>query len=397
MGNGVFRTVYVTFRIAHRDLLDFWKAKMLLAVSMFMPILLMAMFGFMFAPATTPWNNPYKNAPMALVVYDQGSFAFQVADEFKEMGSSTNLFSVRDFPTFESARAQIVAGNLLGVVVIPLGFSDALQSRRQASVLVTVDDTNPQLAATMYSEASSIINQISANLSASIIAKADPAIDPAWLSEPVSSERRDLVSGVTNSFEFLAPGFMALTVVMGTLVGLGSAIAREREQGTIDGMMAAPVQREAIVIGKILAQSARGIIQGFTILGLSIILFGVRVYGNPGLLVFVMLLGVISFVGVGVVMTSLAADQETATMMSFLLQFPMMFLSGVIFPIQQLPGWLQYIGKILPLYYAADALRKVMILNASLAAIMPDIVILIVYMVLTMTAAIPLFEKAMKR
>lgn len=58
---------------------------------------------------------------------------------------------------------------------------------------------------------------------------------------------------------------------------------------------------------------------------------------------------------------------------------------------------MQYIGKGLPLYYAADALRKVIILNASLAVIMPDVLILIVYMFLTMTLAIPLFERAMRR
>jgi ABC-2 type transport system permease protein len=75
----------------------------------------------------------------------------------------------------------------------------------------------------------------------------------------------------------------------------------------------------------------------------------------------------------------------------------MMFISGILFPIDQLPGWMQYIGKGLPLYYAADALRKVIILNAGLAAIMPDVLILIVYTVLTMALAIPLFERAMRR
>jgi len=96
-------------------------------------------------------------------------------------------------------------------------------------------------------------------------------------------------------------------------------------------------------------------------------------------------------------MTAVAPDQETAQMMTIILQFPMMFISGILFPIDQLPGWMQYIGKALPLYYAADALRKVIILNASLTAIMPDVLILIVYTVLTMTIAIPLFDKAMRR
>jgi ABC-2 type transport system permease protein len=127
------------------------------------------------------------------------------------------------------------------------------------------------------------------------------------------------------------------------------------------------------------------------------ILFGVQIYGSPVIMVIVMVLGTASFVGVGIIMTAVAPDQETAQMMTVLLQFPMMFVSGILFPIDQMPTWLQLVGKAMPLYYAADALRKVIILNASLVAIMPDLLILIVYTFLTMTVAIPLFDKAMRR
>jgi ABC-2 type transport system permease protein len=84
-------------------------------------------------------------------------------------------------------------------------------------------------------------------------------------------------------------------------------------------------------------------------------------------------------------------------MLVILLQFPMMFLSGIIFPISQLPGWMQWIGRAMPLYYAADALRKVMILNVGLDVIWSDLVILVAYSILTMLAAVPVFRRAMTR
>jgi ABC-2 type transport system permease protein len=127
------------------------------------------------------------------------------------------------------------------------------------------------------------------------------------------------------------------------------------------------------------------------------LLFGVQIYGSPIIMFIVMVLGTASFVGVGIIMTAIAPDQETAQMMTLILQFPMMFISGILFPIDQLPGWLQLVGKALPLYYAADALRKVIILNAGLMTIMPDALILIVYTILTMALAIPLFDRAMRR
>ena len=396
MPNGLGHSLFITFRIAQKDLLDFWKAKMLFATFMVMPLLFMAMFGFMF-PAMTATSNPYKNAPIAMVMEDDGSFAISFADEFRMIASSTAMFEVKDFPSFNSARDEILTGDIKGVVVVPGGFTEALDSGRQGFVLITTDDTNPQMGSIIYSEAASIVGMISDNLGRSIISKMGNTGDPSFVTEPITVERINLIGSRTNQFEFLAPGFMALTVVMGTLSGLGAAISREKEQGTMDGIMVAPISRNAIVAGKMIAQTVRGLIQGFLILGLSMLLFGVQVYGSPLLMVVVMLLGVASFAGIGLIVTSLAAEQETAQMMMMLLQFPMMFLSGLLFPMDQLPGWLQWVGKALPLYYAADALRKIIVLSASLSQVLMDVVVLVLYSLVTLGVAIPIFNKAMSR
>jgi ABC-2 type transport system permease protein len=291
-----------------------------------------------------------------------------------------------------------VEGNLKGIIVIPQGFSDALAAGQPATVQVTVDETNPTTASVVQSEISAVFNIIGSSMSTQNINNmSDGKINPTFIMQPISVTNIPLISGVSSSFQFLAPGFMALTVITGSLQGVATAISREKEQGTMDGLLASPIPHISIILGKVGAQTVRGLIQGFLILGLSMLLFGVQIYGSPIIMCVVLLLGTASFVGVGIIMTAIAPDQETAQMMTMILQFPMMFISGILFPIDQLPGWLQLIGKALPLYYAADALRKVIILNASLAVITPDLLILIVYTFLTMTAAIPLFEKAMKR
>jgi len=368
-----------------------------------MPILMMSMFGFMFPqtgssnPYSGKISSPYENVPMALIVDDTGHLGREISAQFTQMAYSTKLFKVQDFKSYTLARDQLVAGTLKAIVVIPAGLTSSLASRRQATVQVTVDDTNPQMASIIYSLASSILKTISGRMAASIVAGMDSSFDPTFVLDPMSVERKTLVGGTSNSFQFLAPGFMALTVVMGALSGLGAAIAREKEQGTIDGIMVAPISRDAIVVGKVLAQTVRGMTQGFLILGISMLFFEVRVHGSPFLMVLVMLLGVSSFAGIGIIMTSVAQDQETAMMMIMLLQFPMMFLSGVVLPIEQLPTWLQLVGKSLPLYYASDALRKIIVLNAEVGQILPDIMMLIVYSVVTLAIAIPVFKRAMTR
>ena len=395
----------VALDIARRDLLDLWRSKMLLFFFLLFPLLLMSMFGYIYPPV--PKSNPntgsigtaFPNLPVSLVQMDDGPAASTVAAQFIQLSQQQGLFKVSESTTYQAARDLLVQGNLKGIVIIPQGFSAALTAGQPATVQITVDETNPTIAATVQGEISALFNIIGSNISNQNIRNMDPGapVNPAFIIQPISVTQVPLISGVSSSFEFLAPGFMALTVITGSLQGVATAISREKEQGTMDGLLVSPIPHISIILGKVTAQTVRGLIQGFLILGLSIILFGVRIYGSPIIMLIVMVLGTASFVGVGIILTAVAPDQETAQMMTVLLQFPMMFVSGILFPIDQMPTWLQTVGKGMPLYYAADALRKVIILNAPLTAIMPDVLILIVYTFLTMTIAIPLFEKAMRR
>jgi ABC-2 type transport system permease protein len=398
------RTFSIALKIARRDLLDLWRAKMLLFSFLLMPLLLMAMFGYMFP--TTPKANlavgniptAYPNIPVALVQVDQGSLANAVANQFVDIAKAQQLFRVSEMTSYQTARDCIVRGTISGIVVIPDGFTAAMRDGMQATVQITVDETNPQIAAVVQAEVATIFGVISSNISTSTMRNImGNDIKPIFLLQPISIAQVPLISGASTTFQFLAPGFMALTVVFGALSGVGFAISREREQGTMDGLMVSPITRRAVIFGKVLSQTVRGLIQAFLILGLSMLLFGVRIYGSPLLMVLTMLLGVASFVGVGIILTAFAPEQETAQMIVILLQFPMMFLSGIIFPVTSLPGWMQWIGKAMPLYYAADALRKIVILNAGLNVIGMDLIILIAYALITLTAAVPVFERAMTR
>jgi len=390
--------------IARRDLLDLWRARMLLFFFILFPILLMSMFGYMYP--SVPKSNPntgtigtaFPNLPISLVKMDDGQTANLIAAQFIQISGQQGLFTVSETASYQAAHNQLVLGNIRGIVIIPQGFSDALVAGQPATVQVTVDETNPTTASVVQSEISAVFNIIGSSISAQNINKMDGGrVNPAFIMQPISVTRIPLITGVSSSFQFLAPGFMALTVVTGSLQGVATAISREKEQGTMDGLLVAPIPHRSIILGKVAAQTVRGLIQGSLILGLSMVFFGVQIYGSPIIMLIVLVLGTASFVGVGIIMTAIAPDQETAQMMTMILQFPMMFISGILFPIDQLPGWMQYIGKAMPLYYAADALRKVIILNASLATIMPEVIILVVYSFLTMTLAIPLFERAMRR
>jgi ABC-2 type transport system permease protein len=130
---------------------------------------------------------------------------------------------------------------------------------------------------------------------------------------------------------------------------------------------------------------------------MAVLLFGVVIHGSILLVILLILLTVFSFVGLGILITSFADKEETATMVMMTLMFPMMFLSGVFFPIQQMPSYMQTLANFLPLTYAASAMRKVMVLGAGVSAITPEVVILGVFGIVLLTVAVPMFKRAMSR
>ncbi|NLB77171.1 MAG: ABC transporter permease, partial [Crenarchaeota archaeon] len=190
---------------------------------------------------------------------------------------------------------------------------------------------------------------------------------------------------------------MMMTVMMSVMTGLPGAITMERELGTLDGVMVAPINRLSIILGKTLAQLARGLLQGFIILLLAVTLFGVTIHGSLLLVVGLLLLGVFSFVGLGITLTSVAKDQETATMIMMTTMFPMMFLSGIFFPVKMMPSFMQTISSFLPLTYASNAMRKVMVLGAGIPQIATELIVLIVFGAVLLAIAVPLFKRMMTR
>ncbi|MFQ1020372.1 ABC transporter permease [Tardisphaera saccharovorans] len=365
---GAGKTLKDSLRIAQKDLLEFSRSKMRLTTFVLMPIILIALFGFMF-----PGSGQINHIPLAVVDEANGGQAQAFAQSFQQVSQSSGVLSTTSFASVQQAKQAVISGQDYGVLIIYPTFP------QQNSVVLIVDNTDPQVAAEL--EAS--VDQIMAGL---IHSDPSPLFVESIAPWAPSSE-----------FEYMAPGFVGLTVVMAGMAGLAAAVSRERELGTMDGLMVAPVSRSSIITGKAIAQTVRGLIQAAIIVLLVVAFFGVKIYGNPLLILAVLILGDLGFVGIGIIATSIASDQESATMILMMLQFPMIFLSGVLYPIMQLPWWLQDIARAIPLTYMVEALRRLMVLNAGVSAIVGPLVFMLVFAVVAMGLAVPIFNRAVTR
>jgi ABC-2 type transport system permease protein len=386
-----------SFRIAWKDLLELFRNRLGLVLLILMPIFMMTMVGFIY-----PSETSISNVSIALVNEDAGFGDYSLSSTFimtlNSINDNTGMMTLTDASNLDDVRDLIQTGDAEGGIIISSDFTSNLMSGKQGTITIVTDESNPQMSAMIQAVLQEVFEEMGTMLAQQNVQGlgVDPNTSLA-LVKPYNVQTTGSIEGNFSYFDFIAPGIMAMTVMMSVMTGLPAAISQEREVGTLDGMMVAPINRLTIILGKTLAQMARGILQGVLILVLAVTLFGVTVHGNILLVFALLLLGVFSFVGLGVVLTSFAKDQETAVMLMMTLMFPMMFLSGVFFPIEQMPWFMQSISKLLPLTYVADALRKVMVLGAEIPALTTELSVLIVFGVVMTAIAVPVFKRAMTR
>ncbi len=376
--------------------MELFRNRLGLVLLIVMPLFMMVMVGFIY-----PTNGTITDLQVGVVNQDSGFNGMYLPSQgfltgLNQINDQTHMLIMSNVSTLDDLKDQVQRGQLEGGIVIPSNFSQSIMSGQQGTIIIVSDESNPQISATIQGALKGVFGAMSTQLAINNV-KPLNATNSLAIVAPYNVKTQGVVSGNPSYFDFIAPGIMAMTVMMSVMTGLPVAISQEKEIGTMDGMMVAPVNRLSILLGKTMAQTARGLIQGAIILALAIGIFGVTIQGNILLVVALLLLGVFSFVGLGIVVTSFTKDQETAQMLMMTLMFPMMFLGGVFFPIQQMPWYMQGIAKFLPLTYASDALRKVMVLGAGIPQITTELIVLIGFGVVMIAIALPVFKRMMTR
>jgi ABC-2 type transport system permease protein len=383
-------------------MIEFKNNRMELATLAIMPLIFLVMFGFIF-----PSGGSHENVQMGLVNLDQGAGSNEFITQMETLNSqlatnkNSSYMSFNNYSSVAAAKTAISQGKIHGAFVIPPGFSNNVTNKEPGNVFIYVDNSNPQNAASIEQVSLGTMSGLNGVLAdanvLNLSSTTNPVINPQAVIEPYSPNIVTTIPGSTNYFNFLAPGLMVMIGMMAVMIGIPEAISKEKEMGTFDGMLSAPINHLSVLLGKTVALSLRGLIQVIFVLIFAVLLFGVTIQGNLLLAFLMVVLGIFSFIGIGIMAVSMAGSQGTGTVIMNLIMFPMMFLSGIFFPVSQMPWFMQTISNIIPLTYAADAMRKIMLLNANVADVSTDIIILVAFGVITMLIALPLFSKSMKQ
>lgn len=193
--------------------------------------------------------------------------------------------------------------------------------------------------------------------------------------------------------DFLLPSILALIGFQGAVMLLGRAVAGERQDGSLTRVFLTPTSNFTIIVGTLLFYIIFETLRSMFIVFLAIVMFGVTVKGSFALIFLVVFIYAAGATGLGMVLSVLSRSQEQYMAISMLVTLPSMFLSGVFLPIETMPPVIQGVTYMLPITYAAEALRGIMIKGFEIWQIIPDITFLAGFAIATIVLSLTLFKR----
>jgi ABC-2 type transport system permease protein len=195
------------------------------------------------------------------------------------------------------------------------------------------------------------------------------------------------------SSHFFVPGLIASILMMISALLTSITIAREKETGTMEQLLTAPVTPVQIILGKVLPYIGLALLDGVLVILFARFHFGVPFVGSVGLLFFFGVIYVIAALSIGILISTLVRTQQVAMMAAQLTtMLPSVMLSGFIFEIKNMPQVLQYVSYIVPARYFLLIIRGIMLKGSSLSVLWTEAIFLIVLTLILLTIAARKFE-----
>jgi ABC-2 type transport system permease protein len=217
-------------------------------------------------------------------------------------------------------------------------------------------------------------------------------IDVAGGPPPLPIEQRPVTAQDVSFMDIFAPGILAMSLMNSGVIGLATAFVTYRERGILRRIRVTPFPLTSFILARVISQLLIAGLQAVILIGMAWAFFGLHLRGNPFVLLLAIVAGALAFLAIGFAISGIAPNAETAASYANLVTFPMLFLSGIFFSMENAPAWLRPITRVLPLPYLVDALREPMSFGNGLRAIWPDLLALMLTFVIAMAIAVRFFR-----
>jgi ABC-2 type transport system permease protein len=363
--------VRVLLKVIAKEFLQLRRDRRMIGILVIAPIIQLFVFGF-------AANLDVTNVRLFLVDADRTAESRDLAQRFVQSGYF-QLVGAGD--RAEDADPWLIRGTTDVALIIPRGHGEARRAHRPAPVQLLADGADATAA------------NVGLNYAARIaMASGTAAADRRGAA--ITIEPRVWYNPEMKSRWFYLPAILAMVLMMVTMISPSMAVVREKEIGTLEQLIVTPIRSWQLIVGKLMPFALIGLLDLLVVTGITVFFFGVPLRGSLGVLVLLSLPMLVTLLGLGLFVSTVVSNQQQAMLSSmFLLMIPFIYLSGLMFPIENMPRFIQGITYAIPLRYYVPVIRGVFLKGSGLDVLWPEGLILCGFAVGIVTLASLRFRK----
>lgn len=338
------------------------------AMLLIAPLLQLFMFGY-------ACRLDVQDVPTVVVDQDKSALSREVIKAFSRSGYFT---IVGTLDSYDQVDGYMQKGHASMALLIPSDLEQRIQGGRTAEVGVLIDGVDTVTAGTVSGYAQSILKRFALDITSARINKMQGLLyettTPKLIVPEVTDTSRAWFNPNLASKDFFVPGVVVLILFTYSVMVTSAVIVREKEIGTVEQLMVAPISRLELILGKTIPCFIIEVITLSVIVPLAFLTFDIPFRGSPSFFLFTTLLFLITSSAIGMTISSYCRTQQQAVLSSFMFLQPAVLLSGYTFPIENMPTVIQYITYLDPLRYFITIVRGVFLKGTGWEVLWPQLV-----------------------
>jgi len=347
-----------------------------------MPVVMMFLLGY----AAT---NDVRNIALAVLDRDRTPASRRLIDAYRV----ADYFVIAQWVDSEEELRQLIDRNIVRAgLIIPPGYGRTLAGWGDTQVAFVLDGSDPTVASTALA-AAQLIGQ--AQATQLTIERLQTRGQTVMTAQPI--DVRTIVwfnPGLISAY-YMVPAMIGIILQYLTTILTATSIVRERERGTIEQLIVTPLRSWELIVGKLAPYVLIAFLNTIEVLTIGVLLFHVPINGDLGLLLALTALFLVTTLGIGLLISSVANTQQEAMLTTMFTLLPSIFLSGFFFPLAAMPGWLQLVSYAVPLRYFLIIVRGIVLKGVGLSALWPEVLALSAFALVVMSAAVMRFRKSL--
>ncbi len=363
--------------IIKKEFEQFIKDKRLLPIVFVAPILQLTFLGF-------AASLDVKNISFVLCDMDKTSESRTFVQSFTNTGYFALEYSTENYNDVQS---YLDDGKTMMALIIPHDFGNKILRRESSDIQVIFDGSEGNTTAIAGAYVNQIINRYSQQKLASIVGTIKNF-------GGINAETRAWYNPTLVSRKFMVPGVLVLILLLTTMNLTAMAIVKEKEIGTLEQLLVTPIRPTELIFGKLVPFTIIGLVNVTVVMLVMRFGFGIEIRGSVPLLFGLTGFFLLTALGLGLFVSTISKTQQQAMMIGmFFVMQPMMYISGFVFPVENMPKLLQLVSLAIPMKYYLVVIRSIILKGAGLHELWFEAFMLLSMGVIVLAASILRFKE----